>query len=122
MSWNLFLDDIRDPSYINSDKIFVIARSFDEAVSLILEHGCPSFISFDHDLGWDQLKPGDHVLITELPKDEKSGYDLVKWMIEADLDDTIKIPENFSFSVHSANPVGAENIRNLLSNYIKHKL
>jgi hypothetical protein len=44
----------------------------------------------------------------------------VKWVIDMDLDnDGNFIPENFVFNVHSANPVGKENIEKLLVGYLK---
>ncbi|GAB3824380.1 cyclic-phosphate processing receiver domain-containing protein [Hymenobacter jeollabukensis] len=39
-----------------------------------------------------------------------SGYDCAKWLVEQEL-----LVERFN--VHSANPVGAANIRGLLENY-----
>ena len=104
--WKLFLDDIRDPS----DTSFVIARTVEEAQYLILNYGVPAVISFDHDLGMD----GTGNLLP-------SGYYLAKWLVEMDMDEMIKIPLDFSFVVHSHNPIGAENIRIYLSNYLKSK-
>lgn len=73
----------------------------------MLNRGCPTFISFDHDLG----------------PDEKTGYDLAKWLVERDLDSNgAFIPATFEFYVHSQNPVGAANIRNYLQRYLEYKL
>lgn len=102
MAWKLFLDDLRDPV----DRECVIARSYDEAVALILERGMPMDISFDNDLG---------------PSPAKEGRDLAKWLVEADLDGVIAIPAGFTFHVHSANPVAREAIENLLTAYLAHK-
>jgi len=63
----------------------------------------PSFISFDHDLG-----------------DGLTGYDCAKWLVEYDLE-TGLMPADFSFYVHSQNPVGASNIKNLLNSYMRNK-
>jgi hypothetical protein len=104
--WKLYLDDIRTPK----DPTYVIARTVDDAQYLVLSCGVPSFISFDHDLGVDDM---DNLLPT--------GYDLAKWLVEMDMDGSLQIPENFAFSVHSQNPVGAENIRCYLSNYLQLK-
>jgi hypothetical protein len=101
-NWKLYLDDVR-----KRPKGFVLARSFQEAVELIEKMGCPSFISFDHDLG---LFPDGT---------EKNGHDLAKWMVESDLDNKIKIPDDFKFNVHSSNPEGRKNIQGLLDNYLK---
>lgn len=59
MSYNLFLDDIRNPSdcihymytpiYTSVD--WVIVRNYNEFVKTIEEKGLPEIVSFDHDLG-----------------------------------------------------------------------
>jgi hypothetical protein len=96
----LYLDDIRTP-VTPSD--WQICRSYEEAVTYCTVFGCPSLISFDHDLG------------DEVP----TGYDLAKWLVELDLDADGKfIPRDFTFNVHSANPVGAENIKGVLNRYL----
>lgn len=102
----MFLDDIRNPSdiYINNiypdtfgdNSNWIIIRSYKDACKEILMNGIPEFISFDHDLGVG-----------------KTGYDLVKWMI-----DNGNFPKDFKFNVHSANPVGAANIYMMLTNYL----
>lgn len=68
------------------------------------------FISFDHDLGMDNERK-------VLP----SGYDFAKWLVEMDMNGIISIPKDFTFTVHSANPVGAENIRTYLCSYMEFK-
>ena len=99
MKYSLFLDDIRNPPPDRHD--WNIARDFNEAVKLVQEHGCPEFISFDHDLGL-----------------EKNGYDFAKWLVDQLLDKKIKMPRNFEFCVHSMNPVGARNITLLMDRFI----
>ena len=99
----LYLDDVRTPK----DDSFEIVRSYAEAVAYVQEHGIPSYISFDHDLGVDE-----HNKV--LP----SGYDFAKWLVEMDMDAVYCIPVNFSFYVHSANPVGKTNIESYLNRYL----
>ena len=95
--WKLFIDDLREPQ----NNSYLIARSSKEAIQIISATKCPNFISFDHDLGG-----------------EDTAMAVVHFLIEKDLDSLgAFIPENFSFYVHSANPVGKENIV-LLSNYL----
>lgn len=101
--WKLYLDDIRFPT----DSTYIIARTVEEAQQLIQKYGVPDFISFDHDLGVDDV---GNLLPT--------GYDFAKWLIEMDMDGDIELSYNFTFVVHSQNPVGAENIRVYLSNYL----
>ncbi len=104
--WKLYLDDLRTPS----DSTFVIARNMADAQKLIMTDGVPTFISFDHDLGIDE-----HGIL--LP----TGYAFAKWLVEMDMDGVIKLGEDFDFTVHSQNPVGAENIRAYLNNYMTSK-
>lgn len=107
MRYKLYLDDIRVPVHVGSGfkdtPGWLMARTYDEAVNLVQLHGCPIYISFDHDLG---------------DENAKTGYDFAKWLVDQDLDNNI-IPTEFEFNVHSANPVGAANITNLLDAYLK---
>lgn len=108
MSYKLFIDDIRNvrmvyPELTNND--FVIVRSYDAFIKYITEHGLPSFISFDNDLGEDDL-------YNLLP----DGYACSKWLVyESGLD-----LRDLKFNVHSANPVASKQISGLLNNYIEH--
>lgn len=98
MDYNLYLDDERYPKLI--DVKWTIVRSFDEFTSIILYQGLPRSISFDHDLGEGQ----------------PTGYDCVKWMVynmQYDL-------RNIDINVHSANPVGRDNILGLINSWNKH--
>lgn len=99
LSYKLFLDDERFP--ITND--WVIARTSDEAIALILMHGMPHEISFDHDLGGDDTS---RVFINFL-------------MNELSMD-AIVLPLGFKFSVHSQNSVGAKWITGTMNNLIKH--
>lgn len=100
---NLYLDDIRNPQ---TEKDWNVVRSFDEAIEFMEKNGCPHYMSFDHDLG------------DEVP----TGKDVAQWMVEKDIaDNGTFIPDCFQFNVHSANPVGRDNIIGLLTNYINFK-
>lgn len=90
----LFIDDIREPEYefYNTMEIWV-ARNYKEATEW-LSHIVFDLVSFDHDLG-----------------EEKTGYDIAKFIVEND----IAILDGFK--VHSANPVGRFNIEQLLTHY-----
>lgn len=108
----LFIDDLRMPSQVGlKDADFLIVRDPFEARQAIHKYK-PQYIAFDHDLGVDSYTMKIH----------KTGYDIAKWMTEQDQDrDAEYITEDFKFSVHSANPVGAENITKLLNGYMKFK-
>lgn len=100
--YRLFLDDEREPPSDGGE--WVIVRSYDEAVLLMQERGCPIYMSFDHDLG-----------------EGRNGLDVAKWMIDQDLVERDFMPDGFQFYVHSQNPVGAKNINTLLLSYMAHK-
>lgn len=108
MGYNLFIDDERVPSDVTwvrlPDVEWVIARNIREVKNLLKEKGFPDMISFDHDLGY--MTP--------------TGADIAMELINEDLDNGT-MPCGFTFYVHSMNPVGAENIGRLMSNYLKHK-
>lgn len=100
--YNLYLDDERLPK---TKTPFFIARSYEDFVYIIRKNGIPSYISFDHDLG---LHSG-------------SGYDCATWLIGYVIGCNNKLPDNFNYNVHSANPVGVKRIVACMENLIKHQ-
>lgn len=116
-TWNLFIDDEREladvtwaPSQVREkyrNEEWVICRNKMEVIQAIFDHDKvgPNYISFDHDLG----------------NNEPTGYDIVKWLVDFDMDGVIQIPDDLDFYVHSKNPIGKENIESHLNNYMKHK-
>lgn len=106
----LYLDDIRTPK---SDG-WEIVRNYDEFVDWIEKNGLPDEVSFDHD-----LSTIDYDLSTWTQKieyTEKTGYDAAKWLCEYCLENGLPIP---SWNVHSANPVGRDNIISVLKGFEK---
>ena len=104
----LFLDDLRTIDMVYDESMesqFDIVRTYAAFVHYIKEHGLPEFISFDNDLGLDANG-----------KVAPDGYAAAKWLVYESGLDLI----NLKFKVHSANPVAAEQIRGLLTNYINH--
>lgn len=108
MPWKLFIDDERMPPLDGSE--WVIARSYYEVGNLLYDKNMPNFVSFDHDLG----------------EYCKTGYDIAKYMVECDMSSwydrrnmLITFPKDFSFCVHSQNPVGKKNIEGYLDQYLK---
>lgn len=105
----LWVDDARNPmedDWMNFSPIgrnckVIWAQSYQEAIDF-LEKEWPDAICLDHDLG-----------------EEKSGYDIAKYIVDQCIDEGKKLPE---FASQSANPVGRENIITLLSNYKRHEL
>jgi len=96
-NWKLYIDDERIPK----TEGWYIARSVQSAIHLVKEYGMPSYISFDHDLGGDE-----------------TSMQFIKWLVDELLDGRLKVPENFEYNVHSANPVGKDNITCLMDGII----
>lgn len=105
MTYKMFLDDIRSPDWVypNCDIDWVVCRNYHDAVGVFATRGWPDYVSFDHDLG---------------ESDDQTGYDFAQFLVERDLE-CKGMPANFAFVVHSANPVGAANIKGLLDGYLK---
>lgn len=94
----IFLDDLRDPP----DNGWIVLRSFDEYTRWLSDNGIPTVISFDHDLG-----------------EGPTGYDALKWTIEKYLDGQLDFPKDFTYYVHSANPIGKKNIVSMMDNFLE---
>lgn len=102
--WEMFLDDERVPADSQSSSV-VVVRSSQEAIAFCMAvDSLPKRIMFDHDLGGDD-----------------TSIKFILWMIEQLYADHPKftLREDFTFSVHSQNPVGAGNITSLMNNLIK---
>ncbi len=85
MNWKLFLDDERFPK----DSGWLIARTSDSAIQMVLLEGMPQEISFDHDLGGDD-----------------TSMAFLHWLTQALIKKQVSFPVDFVYSVHSQNPVG----------------
>lgn len=108
--YKLYLDDIRFPRMTyptTSNDDWVIARNYDNFVHLLTTRGLPFIVSFDHDLADEHYFPEtDPANYTE-----KTGMDCAKFMVEYCMNNGKALPK---WRVHSANPIGAENIRSYL--------
>jgi len=124
----LWLDDCRNPqendwlvfSPIGKDVDVKWVLSYDGFVKWITANGLPDAICFDHDLGDDiandLVKNGmNKKKAREVKRQEKTGYDCAKWLIDYCQENELEIP---TYAIQSANPVGKENIDKLLKNYI----
>ncbi len=92
MPYKLFIDDERFPP--RDGEMWDVVRTSCDAVLHVALHGMPRHISFDHDLGGTD-----------------TSMKFIDWLIEAILDGHVQIPKDFSYYVHSQNPVGAQNIK-----------
>jgi hypothetical protein len=88
MSWKLWLDDER-PAPVG----YLHAKSTDQALAMVVELGAPEFMSLDHDLG---------------------GNDTAMVFVRK-LSEILNAPPKYQ--VHSANPVGVQNLLSLLSSW-----
>lgn len=117
----LYLDDVRTPL----DPTWQVVRNYDEFVAHITLHGLDQYecISLDHDLGEEAMKefyrntkPNSVINYDNIS--EKTGMDCARWLVDLALREKIQLPIIY---VHSANPVGSENIMNLINNYFKNQ-
>ena len=96
--YKLFIDDERFP--VTED--WVIVRTSVEAISYMKDHGFPSMISFDHDLGGDD---------TSRP--------VVRWIGDQVVSEGVQLPADFNFYVHSQNPVGRDWINGTMNRIVE---
>lgn len=97
--WKLFIDDERNPP----DDSWSVCRTNEEAVALIERDGMPRLVSFDHDLGRDDTGP-------------RTTMELVVWMSIYHFNEGPP-----QYTVHSANPVGCQNLISFLESWKKAK-
>lgn len=93
--YRLFLDDVRNPP----DNDWVVCRSTQEAIEIIVQKGLPDFMSLDHDLGGD-----DTTMV------------FLKRLVSEVWDGKSNPPE---YQVHSANPIGTKNITSYMDSWKK---
>lgn len=113
-SYRLFIDDDarkpgleewRYPPAGESD--WKIATSTKEAKAIILQHGIPIFIDFDHDLGLDEFGNEDKALI------------FLKWLQDAF---PAAIDQILGYNIHSQNSEGAKNIRAFMESWARSRI
>ena len=132
--YNLFLDDIRDPSvcmhyktkYMPDDRReytmseWTIVRNYKEFTEAIIANFSagrfPGLVSFDHDLADIHYDPSTQSESFEYK--EKTGLDCARFLVQFCISNELNLPE---FYVHSANPIGAENIYQAMHDYFKFK-
>lgn len=95
MLMRVWLDDVRPMPKEGFD---IWVKTAEEALELI-ESGQVSFMSFDHDLGFNMK--------TMRCDNVKSGYDVAKRVEQLAAEGTLR---RFGWAVHSMNPTGADNI------------
>jgi len=122
----LWLDDIRNPNTANwldyspIEKPFktIWVKNYNEFVEWIEQNGLPTAICFDHDLepdiiNGDPMKPWECTI-----EYAKTGFDCTKWLVDYCMDNNRSLPK---YNIQSANPIGADNINGLLTNFNKQR-
>lgn len=94
------MEDFRYPPL--KDTSWVVVTSVQEAKDLCTKYGAPDQMSLDHDLGMEDGKCS-------------TAMDFLRWL-ERKLEATTPIPK---WTVHSRNPVGAENIKAFMTSWEK---
>jgi len=141
--FNLFLDDLRNPSdafvsgvrrkdlgLVATISLLVltsteshdwdIVRSYSEFENAINEYGIPSMVSFDHDLSFEHIQ--HYFKVTQLTNlieygnlsPKSTGYHCAQLLVQKCKEANVALPV---WHVHSANSVGAVNIAKVLSDY-----
>jgi len=130
MSYNLYLDDFRDPIdssfYLNNPLYgnlkWEVVRNYDAFIAIVLEKGVPDVISFDHDLADEHYDPDLYGSETYNKIYDnfvfKTGYDCAKWFINYCIDNKKELPA--TVLIHSMNPAGSANIKSLFDTYNKY--
>ena len=131
----LYLDDLRTPTKPPPGyKDWVVVRDYQEFEDYILKEGLPDLISFDHDLGMEHYldlseqtsRMGHQIPVYELYK-ERTGLHCAKFLCDYILgiheNGTVEEINDLKFphcGVHSANPVGAQNIQSYINQFKRH--
>jgi hypothetical protein len=99
----LYLDDFSNPKWnCDFDGQIIWVKNFVEFTEYLKNNPIPDNISFDHDLG-----TGTNGII---------GLDCAKYLVKHCMDNNLPIP---AYTIHSSNPVGAENINSYMQCAIK---
>lgn len=133
MSYNLYLDDVRNPAdsfaggpylfpgnRIYVDKQWTVVRNYNDFVAKIYSEGLPDTVSFDHDLADEHMQHYFTKVVTlgaDPSKEsfkEKTGYDAALFLLNYVEQNNLLLPE---YHIHSFNPAGAKAIKELLSDY-----
>lgn len=102
MTYKIFLDDELEAP----DNSWAVARTSQEAKELVINNGSPDVISFDSNLGLDEI---NNRLDT--------GFEFAQWLVEKDKTCRF-LRDDFKFITHSTNLLEARSIVEFLSYYL----
>nr|DAJ25849.1 MAG TPA: hypothetical protein [Caudoviricetes sp.] len=97
MTYRLFIDDERFP--MTPD--WFVARNSYQAIKALELYGVPREIAFDHDLGG-----------------QDTAINFINHLENKLIDNDLKLPKGFKYTVHSQNPIGAMNIASKMDGLI----
>lgn len=126
MSYNLFLDDKKNPKDIWTDTKepeyavynWVTVKDYESFVETIIDKGLPTRVSFDHDLDEEH---SDIEKDKAIPYDDfkrKTGYDCALWLIEYCIDYSKNLPQ---IKVHCSKGKGKKNIESIIDGFTKYQ-
>lgn len=138
INYQLFIDDLREPTYIGMPHLttslrefyqkneWIIVRNYNEFINYIKNNGLPTLISFDCDLQDIHYKIGakhdfEKFNISDYESEgvEKTGVHCAQFLIDYCLDNNLKLPE---YLIHSQNPAGSLEIKSRLERFKKYQL
>jgi hypothetical protein len=120
---SIYLDDHRTPIEHPGNKEWFVVRDYNEFIQIVLENGLENIeiISLDHDLDksstdhyFEHVKKNYEIDYSKIK--EKTGLDVVKWLVQHSKETGKKIPQCY---IHSHNPIGAGNMLGYLNLYLK---
>lgn len=120
---SIYLDDYRNPIEHPEGGEWTVVRNYEEFVEKVTEVGLENIdmISLDHDLDksstdhyFNHVKKNYEIDYTQIK--EKTGLDVVKWLVQHSRETDKKIPQCY---IHSHNPIGSGNMLGYLNLYLK---
>jgi len=118
----LFLDDFRLPINVFSYTHNIVyaynaewdaVKNYNEFCEYIKNKPLPELISFDHDLADEHYEHGSKTNFQDFDYSickEKTGYHCAEYLIKHCQENELPLPK---ILIHSMNPVGSQNIKNL---------
>jgi hypothetical protein len=120
---SIYLDDYRTPIEHPEGDQWLIVRNYDQFVENVSKIGLDniSIISLDHDLDksatdhyFNYVKKNYQIDYNQI--EEKTGMDVVRWLVEHSKITGSPIPQCY---IHSHNPIGSANMMGYLNLYLK---
>ena len=120
---SIYLDDYRTPTEHPYNNQWIVVRNYDDFVERVSEIGLDNIdiISLDHDLDvsatehyFNYVKKNYQIDYSQIK--EKTGMDVVKWLVNHSISVGKPIPQCY---IHSHNPIGSANMMGYLNLYFK---